>query len=126
MSLAKTKCKDTPVNNQVSRPEGRGRNTGYTYAHYHPGPQMEVRQRVLGTETELKNKNQLDATCHFIVLLIGSTCFEHYYAHHRELATMMLVTTLVVSFCKDEGVSVTVNVWFLVVCLGSMSSPLCV
>jgi len=45
--------------------------------------------------------------CHyFIVLLIGSTCFGHYYAHHQELATVMLVITLVVSFCKDGGVSV--------------------
>jgi len=41
-------------------------------------------------------KNQLDATCYFIVLLIGSTCFGHYYAHHQEFATMMLITTLVV------------------------------
>jgi len=30
-------------------------------------------------------KNQLDATYYFIVLLIGSTCFGHYYAHHQEL-----------------------------------------
>ena len=43
-------------------------------------------------------KNQPDATHYFIVLLIGSTCFGHYYAHHQELATMMLITTLVVSF----------------------------
>ena len=43
-------------------------------------------------------KNQLDATCYFIVLLIGSTCFGHYYAHHQELATVMLITTLAVSF----------------------------
>ena len=42
-------------------------------------------------------KNQLDAT-YFIVLRIGSTCFGHYYAHHQELATIMLITTLVVSF----------------------------
>ena len=27
----------------------------------------------------------------------------HYYAHHQELATIMLITTLVVSFCKDRG-----------------------
>jgi len=33
----------------------------------------------------LKNKNQLDATHYFIVLLTGSTCFGHYYAHHQEL-----------------------------------------
>jgi len=33
-----------------------------------------------------------------VVLLIGSTCFGHYYVHHQELATIMLITTLVVSF----------------------------
>ena len=50
-------------------------------------------------------KNQIDATFYFIVLLIGLTCFGHYYAHHQELATIMLVTTLVVSFlvcCRLE------------------------
>ena len=51
----------------------------------------------------------------FIVLLIGSTCFEHYYAQHQQLATLMLITTLVVSFCKDRGVSASVNIGFLVV-----------
>jgi len=42
-------------------------------------------------------KIQLEATCYFIILLIGSTCFGHYYAHHQELATVMLITTLVIS-----------------------------
>jgi len=53
----------------------------------------------------LKNKNQLDATYYFIVLLIGSTCFGRYYVHHQELATVMLITTLVVSFlvCLQSG-----------------------
>ena len=54
---------------------------------------------------ELENKNQLDSTYYFIVLLIGSTCFGHCYAHHQELATIMLITTLVVSFlvsCRLE------------------------
>jgi len=60
-------------------------------------------------------KSQLDATCYFIVLLIGSTCFGHYYDHHQELATIMLIITLVVSFCKDGGGSVNVKLWFLVV-----------
>ena len=53
----------------------------------------------------MKNKNQLDATCYFIELLVGSKYFGHYYAHHQELATMMLITTLVVSFlvcCRLE------------------------
>jgi len=40
-------------------------------------------------------RNELDATYYFIVLLIRSTCFGHYCAHHQELATMMLITTLV-------------------------------
>ena len=66
---------------------------------------------------ELKNKNQLDATYYFIVLLIDSTCFGHYYAHHQELATIMLITALVVSFCKDGRGSVNVKLWFLVVCV---------
>jgi len=30
---------------------------------------------------------------------------------------MMLITTLVVSFCNNGGVSVSVNLWFLVVCV---------
>jgi len=53
----------------------------------------------------LKNKNQLDVTYYFIVLLKGSTCFGHYYVHHQELTTVMLRTTLVVSFlvfCRLE------------------------
>jgi len=62
-------------------------------------------------------KNQLDATYYFIVLLIGPKCFGHYYAHHYDLATMMLIVTLVVSFFIDGGVSFNVNLWFLVVCV---------
>ena len=49
-------------------------------------------------------KYQIDATYYFIVLLRGSTCFGHYNAHHQELATMLLITTLVVSFlvcCRE-------------------------
>ena len=45
------------------------------------------------------------ATYYFTILLIGSTCFGHYYAYHQELETIMLITTLVVSFlvcCRLE------------------------
>jgi len=55
--------------------------------------------------TFLKNKNQLNTTYYFIVLPVGSTCFGHYYAHHQELATIMLITTLAISFlvcCRLE------------------------
>ena len=31
----------------------------------------------------LQNKNQLDATFYLIILLIGSSFFGHYYAHHQ-------------------------------------------
>jgi len=63
----------------------------------------------------LKNKNQLDATYYFNVLLIGSTYFRHYYAHYQELATIMLITRLVVSFSNDGGVSIIVKLWYLLV-----------
>jgi len=52
-----------------------------------------------------EQENRLDATRYFIVLIIGSACFRHYYAYHQELATVMLITTLVVSFlvcCRLE------------------------
>ena len=49
------------------------------------------------------------------VLLIISTCFGHYYVHHQELATVMLITTLAGSFCKGGRGSVNVKLWFLVV-----------
>jgi len=78
---------------------------------------MNIWSHYQGSRT-LKNKNQLDATCYFILLLIGSTCVGHYYAHHQELATMMLISTMAVSFYKDGGGSVNVKLWFLVVCVG--------
>ena len=65
----------------------------------------------------LKNRNQLDATYYFIVRLTGSTCFGYYYAHHQELTSIMLITTLVVSFYKDGGGSVNVKLRYLVVCV---------
>ena len=39
----------------------------------------------------LEEENQQDATQCFIELLICSTCFGHAYAHHQELATILLV-----------------------------------
>ena len=35
----------------------------------------------------VEKKNQLDATEWFIALIICSTCFGHFYAHHQELET---------------------------------------
>jgi len=36
----------------------------------------------LQTKQCLKNSIKLDATYYFTALLMGSTCFEQYYAHH--------------------------------------------
>ena len=53
-------------------------------------------------------KNQLDATEWFITLIICSTCFGHFYAHHQELETIcVLTTTYGVQFfvvgCRGSG-----------------------
>ena len=39
----------------------------------------------------VEKKNQLDATEWFIALLIFSTCFGHFYAHHQELETICVL-----------------------------------
>ena len=36
----------------------------------------------------VETKNQLDVTACFIALMIRSTCFGHFYAHHQELETI--------------------------------------
>jgi hypothetical protein len=33
----------------------------------------------------------LDATERFIALIICSTCFEHFYAHHQELESLLVL-----------------------------------
>ena len=38
-----------------------------------------------------KNKIQLDATYYFIMLMLGSTCFGHHYAHRQELTTWVVL-----------------------------------
>ena len=40
----------------------------------------------------MKRENQLDATQWFIELMIRSTHFGHYYAHHQELETIQMIT----------------------------------
>jgi hypothetical protein len=41
---------------------------------------------------DMKRGNQLNATQWFIELMIRSTCFGHYYAHHQDLETMQMIT----------------------------------
>ena len=38
-----------------------------------------------------REENQLDATECFIALLICSTCFGHFYAHHQELDNILVL-----------------------------------
>ena len=39
----------------------------------------------------VEKKNQLDATEWFIALIICSTCFGHFYAHHQELGPICVL-----------------------------------
>ena len=39
----------------------------------------------------VENKNQLDVTECFIALMIRSTCFGHFYAHHQELESICVL-----------------------------------
>ena len=38
-----------------------------------------------------REENQLDVTECFITLMIRSTCFGHFYAHHQELETVCVL-----------------------------------
>ena len=63
----------------------------------------------------VEKKNQLDATEWFIALIICSTCFGHFCAHHQELETIcVLLPPLVCS------------AWLMVVGGQVQSSRLCV
>ena len=55
----------------------------------------------------VEKKNQLHATECFIALIICSTCFGHFYAHHQELRTMCVITACgvqcLVAGCRGSG-----------------------
>ena len=63
----------------------------------------------------LEKKNQLDATELFIALIICSTCFGHFYAHHQEFETICLLLPPMVC-----------GAWLLVVGGQVQGSRLCV
>ena len=54
-----------------------------------------------------REENQLDVTEWFITLMIRSTCFGHFYAHHQELETICVITAYGVQFfvtgCRGSG-----------------------
>ena len=49
------------------------------------GAEQQARRPGRGMLYFVQEKNQLDVTECFIVLMICSTCFGHFYAHHQEL-----------------------------------------
>ena len=56
----------------------------------------------------VEKKNQLDATEWFIALIICSTCFGHFYAHHQELEAICvllppMVCSALVAGCWRSG-----------------------
>jgi len=66
---------------------------------------------------KLKIKDQLAVTCYFISLLMRSTCFRHQYVHHQELMTILLNYHIGHVFCKDGRFSISVRLWYVVVCI---------
>jgi hypothetical protein len=60
-------------------------------------------------------ENQPDATLWFIELVICSTYFGHFYAHHQELETILLVTRGV-SCCKDGKIKLVLSSIMYVLC----------
>ena len=63
----------------------------------------------------VQKKNQLDVTECFIALIICSTCFGHFYAHHQELETICVLLPPMVC-----------SAWLLVVGGRVQDSRLCV
>ena len=56
----------------------------------------------------VEKKNHLDVTECFIALMICSTCFGHFYAHHQELETIRVllpstVCSALVAGCWRSG-----------------------
>jgi len=56
----------------------------------------------------VEKKNQLDATERFIALVIRSTGFGHFYAHHQELENICvllppMVCDVLVAGCRRPG-----------------------
>jgi hypothetical protein len=47
----------------------------------------------------MKKEIKLDATQWFIELMIHSTCFGHYYAHHQELETIQCLQPVAHNLC---------------------------
>jgi len=52
----------------------------------------------------VEKKNQLDATECFIALIICSTCFGNFYAHHQELETICVLLLPMVCNALVAGV----------------------
>jgi hypothetical protein len=63
----------------------------------------------------VEKKNQLDITECFIALMICSTCFGHFYAHHQELETICVLLQ-----------SMVCSAWLFVVGGKMQGSRLCV
>jgi len=63
---------------------------------------------VIGNCRCVEKINQLDATEWFIALIICSTCFGHFYAHHQELEIIYvllppMVCDALVAGCRRSG-----------------------
>ena len=67
--------------------EGGGQNCPWLFGTLiYEGVKLKKSGRIC-----VEKKNQLDATEWFIGLIICSTCFGHFYAHHQELETICVL-----------------------------------
>ena len=65
---------------------------GNRCCYYKIGITVIPKNGIVTLEIVRRDKGQLDATQWFIELIIRSTCFRHYCAHHQELETIQMVT----------------------------------
>ena len=84
-----------------------------TLAHWGLSRQIQNKKNYFVTDNKYINmqrvsfhmrreENQLDVTECFIALMIRSTCFGHFYAHHQELETVCVLLPPMV--CNAVGV----------------------
>jgi len=67
---------------------GAGKDQGFpTPLHV----SCDVQKKIMETSSQRREENQLDVTECFIALMIGSTCFGHFNAHHQELENICVV-----------------------------------
>jgi hypothetical protein len=67
--------------------------------------------------------NFLYTIYYFIVLLIGSTCFGHNYAHHQELSTMITINIVYYTYSRTQLYFTQQYSRYTTTCFGPICGP---